>query len=541
MKQQLQKWTAGLLVCAMTLAFTACGGPGSGSSGGSQKAQESTPEQPSSSQGSETVELTGFAMEGPYTKGDFNDLPIWDMAEEATGVRVKFESAPNASFQEKLNLKFASNQLPDVFFKCNLLPADITKYSSEGTLVPLDEYLSDNAPNFSKYLSEDESIGKNIRMADGKIYGFPYLVTAAPSRIWPKMFINQKWMDAQKLEMPKTTEDLYQLLKKMKEFDYNGNGESDEIPLECEGTAALTKGLCGSFGLLTRGAAQEEWDIDPKTNELRFIRTTDEYKQFLEYCNKLYTEKLLDQEVFTMDIPKLTAKAQQNILGVVFTNNTNYLGDYKDDYTFIPTALTGPNGDQLFGGRTIPVAGQNTFITKLNEHPAETVKWVDWFYSPEGIEHYFMGVEGETYEIGADGTPQFTEKVTNDPDGLNMEEVLGRYICWSGGANPSVADDIHFGNHLIPQTTVDAAAALMPFTPEADEVWGVFNYAAEDSDRISVLTADISTYLTDMTAKFITGEAGFDQWEEYKANIDKMGLEEYREIVQRTLDNYNAQ
>ena len=41
-----------------------------------------------------------------------------------------------------------------------------------------------------------------------------------------------------------------------------------------------------------------------------------------------------------------------------------------------------------------------------------------------------------------------------------------------------------------------------------------------------------------MTAKFITGEAGFDQWEAYKENVEKMGLEEYREIVQRTVDRY---
>lgn len=113
---------------------------------------------------------------------------------------------------------------------------------------------------------------------------------------------------------------------------------------------------------------------------------------------------------------------------------------------------------------------------------------------------------------------------------------MGDYVCWSGGGNPSVADDTHFGNFLIPETTVEAAQALKAYTPE--EIWGVFNYAAEDSSRISVLTTDISTYLADMTAKFITGEAGFDQWEAYKENVEKMGLEEYREIVQRTVDRY---
>lgn len=543
MKKQIKKFLAILLTCALLASLAACGGSG-GSSGESSKSEStgstsstgSTASTEEEGGDSGVIELTGFAGEGPYTKGEFSDLAIFKLAEEATGVRVNFESAPAESFQEKLSLRFASNNIPDVFFKCNIPAADITKYTAEGTFVPLDELMAENAPNFSKYMADDVSIAKNIRQSDGKIYGFPYLVTASPSRLNPKLFINKKWMDAQKLEMPATTDELYELLKQMKDFDYNGNGEADEVPLTADFDDALMNALYGSFGLLTRGSAQSMWDVDPDTNELRCVKTSDSYKEMLQYLNKLYSEKLLDQEYFTSDIAALTAKAQQNICGVVFCYNTNYLGDYKDDFTYIPAPLTGPGGDQLYSARTIPVAGQNTFVTKNNQHPAETVKWIDWFYSDEGIEHYFMGVEGETYEFDSEGHPQFTDFVANNPDGLNMEEALGSYVCWSGGANPSVADDLHFGNHLIPETTVKAAEALMPYTPE--EIWGVFNYSAEDTARLSELTTDIDGYVDEMTARFITGEESFDKWEDYKSRMESMGLSEYREIVQRALDNY---
>lgn len=537
--QSFKKVFAVFLACVLILSLTACNGNTSSSDSGTNDSSTPATSGTSETQEPETVEITAFAMEGPYTTGDFNDLAIWKYSEEATGVKVNFETAPSASFEEKLALKFASNELPDVFFKCNVSSADITKYSTDGTLIALDDYLEEYAPNFSAYMAEDSSIEKNIRMSDGSIYGFPYLVTASPSRISPKLFINQVWLDELNMEVPTTTDELYDVLSAMKGNDFNGNGTDDEIPLAVEGIARLQQGLMGSWGLLTRGAAQLEWDIDPDTNELRFIQTSDNYKGFLEYANKLYTEKLLDQECFTADLATLTAKAEQNILGVVFCHNSSYLGSYADDFTYIPCALKGPNGDQIFGGKTISVAGQNTFITNVNQHVADTVRWVDWFYSDEGIEHYFMGVEGETYEFDENGEPQFTDFVISNPDGLNMEEALGSYVCWSGGANPSVADDLHFGNHLIPELTVDAAQALSEYSPE--EVWGTFNYAAEDSDRISVLTTDISTYLSDMTAKFITGETGFDQWDSYKDQVDKMGLEEYREIVQRTVDAYEAE
>lgn len=545
MKNQLKKMLAILLAGAMALSLAACGGDSSSTSSGStdssktDSAGSATSEDTASGEegnAPDVIEITGFAWDGTgSSKVEFGDRVIFDLAEEATGVRVNFEVAPTESFQEKLSLKFASNQIPDVLFKCNIQQADITKYTAEGTFVAMDDYW-DEIPNFKSYMDNDPSIIKSIRQSDGKVYGFPYLVTASPSRISPKMFINEKWMKAQKLKMPTTLDEFYELLKQMKEYDFNGNGEADEIPLTCSSALDPITALAGSFGLLNRGTAQTIWDIDPVSGELRCVRTAPEYKAELEYLNKLYTEKLMDQEYFTNDIAAVTAKSAQNILGVVFCHNNNYMGDYASDYTNFEAPLIGPDGDQMFSGRTNPVAGQNTFVTKNNPYPAETFRWIDWFYSAEGIAQYFMGIEGTTWENDSNGEPQFTDLVTNNPDGRGQEEVLAEYTVWGGGANPSVADDLHFGNHLIPEITVNAAQAMMDYTPE--EIWGTFNYSVEDSARLSELKTDIDSYIDEMAAKFITGEAGFEQWDDYCSRIEAMGLDEYRQIVQRALDNY---
>lgn len=547
MKKQIKKWIAILLAGALTVSLAACGNSGGSTSSGTEDKTSSTSSAGGSASSEDTagteeggapevIEISGFAWDGTgSSKVEFGQRPIFDLAEEATGVRVNFEVAPTESFQEKLSLKFASNQIPDVFFKCNIQQADVTKYTADGTFVAMDDYW-DSVPNFKSYMDNDPSIGKSIRQSDGKVYGFPYLVTASPSRISPKMFINAKWLEAQKLEKPTTLDELYETLKKMKDFDFNGNGEADEIPLTAASYLDPITTLAGSFGLLNRGTAQTIWDIDPESGELRCVRTAPEYKAELEYLNKLYTEKLLDQEYFTNDIAAITAKSAQNILGVVFCHNNNYLGDYADDYTNFDAPLIGPDGTQMFCGRTNPVAGQNSFVTTKNPYPAETFRWIDWFYSDEGIAHYFMGIEGTTWENDANGEPQFTDLVKNNPDGKGQEEVLAEYTVWGGGANPSVADDLHFGNQLIPEITVKAAQAMMDYTPE--EIWGTFNYSVEDSARLSELRTDIDSYIDEMAAKFITGEVGFDQWDSYVSSIESMGLSEYREIVQRALDNY---
>lgn len=54
-------------------------------------------------------------------------------------------------------------------------------------------------------------------------------------------FINKAWLDQLGLEVPTTTEELYELLCAFRDNDMNGNGDTtDEIPLElCKKTGPL--------------------------------------------------------------------------------------------------------------------------------------------------------------------------------------------------------------------------------------------------------------------------------------------------------------
>ena len=54
----------------------------------------------------------------------------------------------------------------------------------------------------------------------------------------------------------------------------------------------------------------------------------------------------------------------------------------------------------------------------------------------------WYGIEGETYELDEKGTPEFTELVTNNPDGLAPSDVLYQYTFNSGS---------WFGKHDVEQ------------------------------------------------------------------------------------------
>jgi len=124
----------------------------------------------------EPVTLTGLAMMGQYTKGDFNELRIWKVMEERTGIAFAFETTPFKQYTERLNLLFAANTLPDILFKTALSKSDVATYAAEGQLLPIDGLLNDYAPNFNALLESQSGYRNAVTMADGHIYGFPYII-----------------------------------------------------------------------------------------------------------------------------------------------------------------------------------------------------------------------------------------------------------------------------------------------------------------------------------------------------------------------------
>ncbi|GHU74701.1 sugar ABC transporter substrate-binding protein [Clostridia bacterium] len=485
----------------------------------------------------EPIALTGFGTMGPYTKGDFNDLAIWKVMEELTGIKIEFEGAPSAQSSERLGLLFAANTLPDIIFKTTITNPNVTSYAAEGQLVAIDGLLNDYAPNFSTMLAENPAIEKAVTMADGHIYGFPYIVTSSPSNVSPKLFYNAKWTESAGFAPAGTLDEFTEQLRAFKTSDWNGNGQADEIPLSSQSIGGVLNAFYGSYGLLTRGSSSVLWDIDPE-GALRFIPTADSYRQMLEYIGSLYSEGLLDQEIFTIDLAGFSAKANQNQVAFGFVHNNNYMEAYKNDFLGLPAPLVGPNGDQLYSAIILSVGSGNTFITSSCKNVEAVLRYIDYFYSDEGRTLFFMGIEGETFYYDEDGNPQFTDFVKANPDGMSMEEALGTYVCWSGGSNPSVADDLHFAVHLVPEITVTAAQNLIPYGPE--EIWPAnFTYTEEENERLVDLRLDIDTYVTDMRAKYISGSESLDTWDTYVSTLEKMGLDEYRQIVQAGLDRYN--
>lgn len=77
-----------------------------------------------------------------------------------------------------------------------------------------------------------------------------------------------------------------------------------------------------------------------------------------------------------------------------------------------------------------------------------------------------------------------------------------------------------------------------PYVIPQDKVWPPFNFTADEQSELTGIQTDINTYVDEMRDKFIAGNESFDNWDQYVANLQKMGSERYLAIYQSAADRY---
>lgn len=486
----------------------------------------------------EPITLNFFARQSAITNDNWNDVMIFNEYKDMTNINVKWEMVHDSALSEKLNLTLASNNLPDAFHSTFMAPNDIMKHGEQGLFIPLNDLIDEHAPNFKKLLEENPEIETAITFPDGNIYGFPML--ADPDflsyHVKEIPWINEKWLEALGLDMPETTEEFYEYLKAVKTKDPNGNGEADEIPYGARDINSLYRYLLGSFGLATKGSTNQHIDLDPETEELRFYPIVDEYKELLQYMNKLFSEELIEQNIFSIEDEQYRANAAEGRYGsTVFFAPEAAIGGDVDDLVGMP-ALEGPHGDKAFITFTSQVLNKSGFIiTNDNEHPEATVRWVDHFYSEEGIKLFFMGIEGETFEVNDEGEAVYMDHILNSEEGNTVPQEQAKYLTFPGGGYPSVIKEEYFVGAA--ESAPSAIAAAKVLEPDiVKDPWPILVHTKEEADKLDAFGSDIEKYVGEMRDKFIAGQESFDNWDKYVKELDKMNLKEYMEIKQAALD-----
>lgn len=488
----------------------------------------------------EPITLSFMGRRGPASAANYNEVLIWKEYEEMTGIHIDWEVVLEEGFEEKRNLALGSNQLPDVFYTALMPNLDLQKYGSQGSFIKLNDLIEEYMPNLNEIFTDNPSIKKGLTFPDGNIYSLPTIYSPDFKSVLSghKGWIRTEWLEKLDMDVPETTEDYYQFLKAVKETDLIGDGAGKEVPYGGFRTFALTTWLEGAFGVGNKGIKHPYLDADPETDELRFYPMADGYKDMLEYVNKLYSEELILQNIFTVESDQYFSMGSEGLFGSTIINNPEAQFDNEEgNYVGMP-ALKGPNGDQMYTFVTSPLAQIGGFVvTKENENVEATLRWMDYFYSDEGAKMFFMGKEGVTFEESADGDVDYIDEIKNDPD-FTLEQKLSEYVTWLGGGYPGIVKKEFFkGSESLP-SSLEATEKFESSLPE--EVWPAFTFTTEEANDLAALSADIEKYVEEMKDKFITGDEPLSGWDKYKETLEKMNLEAYMEIQNQAYERYKG-
>lgn len=483
----------------------------------------------------EPITLTFFAGQAPSAPADWNAVEVWKEYAKMTNINVNWQLTPVDSLAEKRNLVLAGGDLPDAFHTARFSSVDLANYGGQGLLIPLNNLIDKYAPNFKKLMQEHPEIKKGLTMPDGNIYSLPtfYDPDFKSVVIGSELWINKKFLDALGMKEPTTTEEFYEYLKAVKTRDPNGNGKNDEIPYAASGITGLLDQLKGAWGLGNRGNTHSRVDVDPNTNQLRFIPADPRYKELLQYMNRLYKENLFIPEILTIKGTEVLAKGKDGLYGSFMYTNADTFGDHKDDYIGA-NAFTGPHGDRLFSRARSPLVDIGAFaITSKNKYPEATIRWADYFYSEEGSTMFFMGIKDKSYIVKPDGSLDYTDEIKANA------EAIKKYVSWAGGYYPAMLTAKTFKGGESSPGNLEAAKKIEPYYPK--EVWPPFTYTQDELTRFNALSTDIITYVDEMTTKFVTGDVPFSEWDNYIATLKKMGLDEYMKIYNAAYERYKKQ
>ena len=542
MLMRKKRWKAAALAVVMAASLlSACSGEQNGGEGQSDPSPDGEAAANLNATGmpivKEPISLTFFTGKAPTNGNKFEETLVWKEYAKMSNINVTFQLVPFENLTEKRNLALAGGDYPDAFYSARVPASDLMKYGAQGTFVKLNDLIDQYAPNFKKLLETYPDLKKGLTMPDGNIYSFPsfYSPDFLPMLIGTPLWVKQEWLDKLNMKEPATTEEFYAYLKKVKETDLNGNGQADEIPYAGEGINPLIEQLRGAWGFGNRGLGHKFVDVDPATSELRFFRTDPKYKEVIDYVRKLYAEGLIDPEIFTIKTAALYAKGQEGVLGA--TINPNPKTQMNQDGYIGLGALKGPHGDQLYSHIKVPAVWPGAFvITDKNKYPEATVRWIDHFYGDEGATFYFMGIEGQTYRKTDDGKLEFVEEITNNPDGLTMDQALAKYITWLGGSYPGYVQEKYFkGSESLPESIAVGKKAEPHRIPE---IWNAFNFTEEETEFRSTVGSDIESYIGESEAKFITGAVPMSEWDKYVETVHKMGVDEYMAIYKQAYERY---
>ena len=503
----------------------------------------------------EKATIKGLTQFPAGTESDPNNRTIFKRLEEQTNVHVEWRAIQKDQWGDTIQLEMSNAKtLPDFVFDAGFGEVDLLKYSKQGVIIPLEDYIDKYMPNLKKVFEQVPEYEAMCRDSEGHIWGLPWIEqlgyhNTAIQLLGNMPFINTAWLDFLGLEMPTTVDEFEAVLIAFRDnaaaLKAQFNIDGDIIPMSC----IVNDGGQDPF-ILINGFGEGYGDPDAGkhlavTDEGKVVSvaTSEGFKKGTAWLHKLYEEKLIDVEAFTQDWSTYVAKGKSGRYGVCFTWDVGNVAPSLEGWAPLPmlkadtvnlTPATASYTSGFQRGRCV--------VTSVAENPALVCAWLDQMYAPLQSPQNNWGTYGEddgfdifTMGTNAKGEPMLQHAPLGDKSPVEVREA-------ESVNGPLVILDSYYGEYV---TLPDDAAYRLDwikeiYTPVCTAKYCLpsFFMTQEDSVTDSNLGADIGKCINEFKARAVLEGFSDADWDQFQADLQSYKLDEYVALYQKYFDAY---
>lgn len=462
------------------------------------------------------------------------DTPFAAQLEKETGVKIRFVHPPQGQEMEKFNLMVASNEMEDIisYNWYYFSGGGARKAIDEEYILPLNELMDQYAPNLKAYLEANPEVDKMVKTDNGDYYVFPFLRGDEILCTYKGLMLRADWLKQLGLSVPETMDEWTTVLTTFKEK------KGATAPLSFMFGTLGDNSLTGAFHTATTHFIDENGTVKYGPIEAG-------YKDYLALMNKWYTNGLLDPNITTVDTRILDSNVLGGKTGATIAAAGSGIGKWipamaqenpEFDLVAAPSPVLKKGERPWFGNKDFMYLPENsTAISAECKNPALAAKFLDYGYGEKGHLLYNFGISGESYTMEND-EPVYTDKVMKNSDMVPAQAIaqysMGSYY------GPFVSDKRYIEQfYTMPQqqnairvwNATDNEKHVIPFTESLPE---------ENTNNTRIMN-EVTTYVAEMTLKFITGVESLDRFDAYVEKCKQYGIDTVTASNQAALDRYN--
>ena len=492
-------------------------------------------------------EFKGTKLKGlivKYSRDESNgpdDKAVLQEAEEALGIDIEWTIVEDSVYKDQRSIILASGDLPD--FMLGMMDNNTLVENADMFMNLLeDDMLQTYAPNVLRdYELGKQNVLEALTLADGSVRCLAGNIgTEFNSNIFNVMWINKVWLDKIGKDVPKTTDELYEVLKAFRDGDMDGDGDTtDEIPMAfCAANNYNIINMANSFGIAGTGYGNDTYYWEMHDGKVEPTADTDEYRMYLEYCHKLAAEGLLSLEGYTDTYEQYTAKLAEGRIGVWFgwAPSTDSCGNPEEFVPMLaPQGIAGVDPVKT-GYLDKEVYRQAALVISAEcENPEAVLHW--WNYLSRDVETKYRCRWGNFY-YDEDGI------IRNNLDpALRPEGVSASTLEYTYGMGNQTSP--YIGPHEYMQKFDETNLRhlfydeVKDIIPAGVNVEVISSKAMVDPDNVSertFLETDLIPMMDNFAATAIADGVTDDSWNQYLKDLETYGYYDWVQWYQDFAD-----